>query len=95
VDAVGSNCGTGPDTMVEIVRALHEAAPDLPVLAMPNAGVPVLRDGVTVFEATPRDVAGHVSGLVAAGARIIGGCCGTTPDHVRAMRAAVDAIGTT
>lgn len=83
--AVGSNCGTGPDHMSRIVAQLRQAAGDAPVLAMPNAGMPVVENGRTVFKATPDDMARAVLKLLDAGATIIGGCCGTTPEHIAAM----------
>jgi 5-methyltetrahydrofolate--homocysteine methyltransferase len=83
-DAVGTNCGVGIEDVVRIVTALR-AATELPILAEPNAGMPKLVDGKTVFEQTPEAMAAHVEALVAAGARIVGGCCGTTPRHIRAF----------
>ena len=88
-DIIGTNCGTGPDHMIEIVRRLRAAAPDTPIIAMPNAGMPVLEDGRTVFKETPRQMAAQAPALAAAGAGIIGGCCGAGPDHIAAMRAAM------
>jgi 5-methyltetrahydrofolate--homocysteine methyltransferase len=88
---VGTNCGTGPGTMMEMVRALR-AATSLPILAQPNAGIPIVEDGVMRYPATPAGMASHVAAFVAAGASIIGGCCGTTAEHVRAMAAEVRAI---
>ncbi|MCL1921161.1 MAG: homocysteine S-methyltransferase family protein [Kiritimatiellaeota bacterium] len=81
---VGSNCGLGPDHMLAIVRRIR-AVTDLPLIAMPNAGMPVVEDGHTVFPATPEEMARHVPAFLAAGARIIGGCCGTTPAHIAAL----------
>jgi 5-methyltetrahydrofolate--homocysteine methyltransferase len=90
-DILGANCGTGPDHMIEIVRALRAAAPGTPLMAMPNAGMPVIENGETVFKETPEEMASKVPTLVEAGASIIGGCCGTTPAHIRAMKAAAKA----
>lgn len=88
-DIIGANCGTGPDHMIEIVKLYREAASDAFIAAMPNAGMPVVEDGKTVFKETPEQMAERVPRLVDAGANIIGGCCGTTPDHIQAMREAV------
>jgi 5-methyltetrahydrofolate--homocysteine methyltransferase len=88
-DVIGANCGTGPDDMIKIVAALRTAAPDTPIIAMPNAGMPVVEDGKTVFKETPEEMAVKVPLLVEAGANIIGGCCGTSPAHITAMKAAV------
>ena len=86
VDIIATNCGTGPDHMIEIVKALKGAAGSVPIMAMPNAGMPVLEDGKTVFKETAEQMAAKVGRLVEAGARIIGGCCGTGPGHIEAMR---------
>lgn len=84
VAVVGTNCGTGPDTMIEFVAALRSAT-ELPILVQPNAGLPELHGGELVYPEGPASMAGYVSKLVDAGASIVGGCCGTTPDHVRAV----------
>jgi 5-methyltetrahydrofolate--homocysteine methyltransferase len=86
-DILGTNCSHGSEQMVGIVRALHEAAPDTPVLVHPNAGLPVLTDAGETYPETPEFMAGCVPALLDAGASIIGGCCGTSPDHIRAIRA--------
>ena len=86
---IGANCGLGPDMMVDIVRELRAAVPGAPLLAMPNAGMPALVDGRTVFRETPDDLARKAVVLREAGASLIGGCCGTTPDHIRAMARAL------
>jgi len=87
-DAVGSNCGSGIDNMVDVAQLLRPAT-DLPVWIKPNAGMPELVDGRTVFRQTPEEMVARVADLVAAGASIIGGCCGTTPEHIRAVVAEV------
>jgi 5-methyltetrahydrofolate--homocysteine methyltransferase len=88
-DIIGSNCGLGPDHMLEIVKQLKEASPNTPVMAMPNAGMPVIENGETVFKETPEQMAERVNELVDAGVNIIGGCCGTTPAHIAAMKKAL------
>ncbi len=85
---VGSNCGLGPVHLTAVIRRLRGAT-DVPLLAMPNAGMPELRDGRTVFPEGPEEMASGLEGLVAAGAGIVGGCCGTTPAHIAAMARAV------
>jgi 5-methyltetrahydrofolate--homocysteine methyltransferase len=90
VDVVGSNCGTGIGDMVGIARQLV-ASTRLPVLIQPNAGLPETRDGVLVYRESPESMASRVPELLDLGVSIIGGCCGTTPEHVRALRRAVDA----
>lgn len=91
-DLVGSNCGAGIGAMVEVAR-LMKAATARPLWIKPNAGAPRLVDGRTVFRETPEEMASRVPDLLAAGARVIGGCCGTTPDHIRAIAAACRAAG--
>ena len=82
---VGSNCGLGPDHLLAIVKRIR-AVTDLPIIAMPNAGMPVIQDGHTVFPAAPEEMARHVPAFLAVGVNIFGGCCGTGPAHIRAMK---------
>ncbi len=91
VDIVGTNCGTNLDkqSYTEIVQTLAEIT-RRPVLVEPNAGTPVLEGSRIIYKATPEELSGWVNDLIKAGARIIGGCCGTTPAHIRAIRQAVD-----
>ncbi|MCX6344392.1 MAG: homocysteine S-methyltransferase family protein [Armatimonadetes bacterium] len=84
-DIVGANCGSGIDNMIEITRQIRAAVPNTPIMIQANAGAPVLENGKTVFKDTPQDMAAKVQELIAAGANIIGGCCGTTPEHIRAI----------
>ncbi|MBR6336827.1 MAG: homocysteine S-methyltransferase family protein [Ruminococcus sp.] len=88
-DAVGINCGAGPDKMKDIVQTLIEYS-DIPVIVKANAGLPELENGQTVYKMTPDEFAQYSSELAAMGASIIGGCCGTTPDHIRALKSALD-----
>lgn len=83
VDAIGLNCGFGPDKMLPFVRRLV-AATTLPIAVKPNAGLPKVIDGRTVFTVGPDEFAGDVAALIEAGASIVGGCCGTTPAHIAA-----------
>jgi 5-methyltetrahydrofolate--homocysteine methyltransferase len=91
-DLIGTNCGNGMERMVDIVKAMRSAAPGVPILVQANAGLPKNVDGVDVFPETPAEMAALVPALVDAGASVIGGCCGTTPDHIAAIRKAVDAL---
>ncbi len=84
-DVIGANCGNGIAGMIEITKQMRAVMPDTPILIHANAGMPVFEDGKTVFKETPEDMASRVKELIAAGANIIGGCCGTTPDHIAAM----------
>ena len=81
---VGANCGLGSEHMTLIVARIR-AATKAPIIAMPNAGMPVLRNGETFFPESPEAMAEWVDRLVGAGANIVGGCCGTTPAHIAAM----------
>lgn len=85
VDIIGTNCGNGMERMVDIVRELREVDQTVPVLVHANAGMPVLQEGKTLFPESPEEMAGWVGALRDAGAGIIGGCCGTTPAHIRAI----------
>ena len=84
-DVVGSNCGNGFAQMIEIVKAFRSHNADIPLLIHANAGKPVFENGETVFPENPQMMASHVEQLVAAGASIIGGCCGSTPAHITAI----------
>jgi len=90
-DIIGTNCGNGIERMIEIVKVMRKAAPATPILVHANAGLPKNVNGVDTFPETPEMMAAQVHGLVAAGANIIGGCCGTTPAHIKAMKDAVKA----
>ena len=86
VDALGFNCGLGPDKMRPYVERLARIV-SCPIAVKPNAGMPKVVDGQTVFTVGPEAFAADVADLVAAGARIVGGCCGTTPAHIAAVTA--------
>jgi 5-methyltetrahydrofolate--homocysteine methyltransferase len=92
--AVGANCGTGPENYVKVARLLREAT-DLPIWVKPNAGLPKVVKGRTTFPMGPEEFAGFAGALLAAGASVLGGCCGSTPDHIRALRKAVDGVRAT
>jgi 5-methyltetrahydrofolate--homocysteine methyltransferase len=89
---VGTNCGNGMAGMIDIVREMRAAFPGVPILVHANAGLPAVVNGVNTWPEGPADMAGRVAALVEAGAGIVGGCCGTTPDHIRAIRRVIDAI---
>jgi len=91
-DIVGANCGAGIDIMIELMKLMHSAT-SLPIWCKPNAGLPELVDGKTVYCETPGMMASKLKGLVQAGASIVGGCCGTTPDHIRAFVAERSKLG--
>ncbi|NLW85968.1 MAG: hypothetical protein GXY38_03760 [Planctomycetes bacterium] len=83
--AVGANCGAGPDNYVKVAGMLKEAC-DLPIWIKPNAGLPIVVDRKTVFPMAPAQFAAYAPALVQAGASFIGGCCGTTPEHIRQVK---------
>ncbi len=88
-DVLGANCGVGIDEVITPVAELR-ASTDLPVWVKPNAGLPELIEGNVVYKQAPKEFAARVRDLLAIGIDYIGGCCGTTPDHIRAVVAAVD-----
>ena len=88
-DAVGINCSTGPDKMVEVIRQMA-AVTSIPIIAKPNAGLPSLdENGNTVYDMAAERFGECMKALVEAGASVVGGCCGTTPEHIRMTREAV------
>ena len=87
--AIGVNCGAGIAPLLRDVAAMRSAAPRLPVVAKASAGLPQLRDGRLIYPLTPEHMAAYARAAVMVGARIVGGCCGTTPAHIDAMSAAL------
>ena len=83
--AMGGNCGNGPDEIIQVVAAMHAADPDLTIVAKSNAGLPHVVDGEAVYDGTPEIMADYAKEVQAAGARFIGACCGSSPDHIHAM----------
>jgi methionine synthase / methylenetetrahydrofolate reductase(NADPH) len=90
-DAIGVNCSTGPATVLTAIEAMR-AATTLPLAAMPNAGMPRAVEGRNIYLCSPEYMASFARKAIAAGVQIVGGCCGTTPNHIRAMRSAMRAI---
>ncbi len=88
-DVVGSNCGYGIEHMVGVAASFREAT-DLPILIHSNAGTPEMKDGALIFPESPAFFAEKTEALVDAGVSIVGGCCGTTPEYIRAIRQVVD-----
>lgn len=83
VDIIGANCGNGIEGMIEIVKEIRLCNADIPVLIHANAGMPVFHEGKTLFPESPEQTAGFVKAIIDAGVNIMGGCCGTTPEHIR------------
>jgi homocysteine S-methyltransferase len=93
VDVIGVNCGAGPHACLEALEAFGPAAAGAPARSIaPNAGLPQRVDGQFVYAADPQYFAASVASMTAAGATLVGGCCGTTPEHTAAMRAALDSV---
>jgi 5-methyltetrahydrofolate--homocysteine methyltransferase len=87
--AVGGNCGNGPDEILGVIEKMHATLPEAILVAKANAGVPTLVGGRPVYGATPADMAEYAVKVFHAGARIIGACCGSTPDHIKAIAQAL------
>jgi methionine synthase I (cobalamin-dependent)/5,10-methylenetetrahydrofolate reductase len=90
-DAIGVNCSTGPATVLTAIERMR-AVSDLPMVAMPNAGMPRNVDGRNIYLCSPEYMASFARKFVRAGVQFIGGCCGTTPNHIRAMKSAIRAM---
>ena len=84
VDALGINCGLGPKQMLKILEEVTEYA-SIPVIVKPNAGLPRQRDGEVYYDVEPEEFAGYMEEIVRRGAALVGGCCGTTPAHIKSM----------
>ena len=88
-DAIGGNCGNGPDEILPVISTMHAVAPDVLLVSKSNAGMPELIDMRAVYRASPETMAAAAVEMRVAGARIVGACCGSTPDHLRAMHASL------
>ncbi len=91
VDALGANCGATLEMTLGAVQRMHEVASEMPLIAKPNAGKPRMVEDAVVYDAAPGDMAAYARRFVALGAKIVGGCCGSTPDHIAAIAEAVRA----
>ncbi len=83
--AIGGNCGNGPVEIEAVIEAMHAADPDAVLVAKSNAGTPRMEGDRQVYDASPEVMAEHTLRVKDLGARIIGACCGSTPEHIRAM----------
>jgi len=90
-DVIGGNCGTGPQSIVASIQRMAAAA-TASLAAEPSAGLPIRREGADCYPCSPQDLAQITIDLVHNGVRILGGCCGTTPEHIRAMREAIASV---
>ena len=84
-DCIGANCGDLDPVQMSVVVSLLKSATTLPILAQPNAGKPKLIDDKTIFEMAPEQFAVDMAKCINAGASLVGGCCGTTPEHIQAL----------
>ncbi len=89
-ELIGANCGNGISNMIGIVEEIRKTNSDIPILVHANAGMPVYQDGETVFPETPDEMGELIPKIIAAGANVVGGCCGTTPGHICKVREVVD-----
>ena len=89
VDAFGANCGATLEMTEGAIAKMHQAVPQAPLIVKPNAGKPRTVGREVVYDATPEDMAEYGRRFVALGARVVGGCCGSTPAHIRAIAQAV------
>ncbi len=92
VPVIGTNCGNGIREMIPVVKQIRQCDPRVPILVHANAGMPILQGGETRFRESPEEMAKWVPELIEAGANIIGGCCGTTTSHIRAIKNAVQSF---
>ncbi len=88
-DLVGANCSIGPEVVGPVIRAMAAARPGSRLLAKPNAGLPRVEGQTTLYPVKPSDLAVFASEVLPLGVRVLGGCCGTTPDHIRAIKEAL------
>ena len=88
--ALGANCGTGPDEIEAVIEKMHQANPDIPLIAKANAGIPRMIDGQIAYDGTPEIMAEYAVEIRQRGAKLIGACCGSTPEHIAAMSRALE-----
>lgn len=87
--AVGANCGVGPEETLKAIEEMHRADPEAVLVAQPNAGVPSMEGGKTVYSTTAQEMASFAQGFLSAGVRLIGSCCGSSPEYTEAIVRAV------
>src|SRR5262249_22281591 len=92
VQAVGANCSVGSSVLYDILEQMVAEGAGLPVIIQPNAGLPSRVGERLIYLSSPAYMADYAARMIAAGARMVGGCCGTTPEHIRAMRRALDRV---
>lgn len=92
IQLLGANCGTGSDELIEAIQAIQAADPKLPIIAKANSGLPKMVETEIVYDGSPEVMAAYTTKVWKEGARLIGGCCGSTPEHIRAMAEALAEI---
>lgn len=92
VDIFGTNCGNGFEGMIDIVAEIRKVNSELPILVHANAGLPIEENGTIVYPDSPEKMAELTPALIKAGAKIIGGCCGTSPEHIKAIKRVIDSM---
>ena len=90
-DIIGANCSLGPEGLLKIVQELNQVT-DKPLIVQPNAGLPKVVDGETVYPETPSEMVTYIEKFIEEGVRIVGGCCGTTPEHIKAFAQQLDGV---
>ena len=92
IQLLGANCGTGSDELIEAIKEMRSANPNLPLIAKANAGIPKMIGTDVVYDGSPEVMAAYAREVYQAGARLIGGCCGSTPIHIKAMASALSTL---
>jgi len=92
IQLLGANCGTGSDELIKAIQAMQSVDPKLPLIAKANAGIPEMVGTEVVYNGSPEIMATYAVEAWKAGARLIGGCCGNTPDHIQAMASALSTL---
>jgi methionine synthase I (cobalamin-dependent) len=88
--ALGANCGTGPEEIEAVIEKMHQTNPDIPLIAKANAGIPQLIGSQIAYDGTPEIMAEYARNIQQIGAKLIGACCGSTPEHIAAMSDALE-----
>jgi 5-methyltetrahydrofolate--homocysteine methyltransferase len=92
IQLIGANCGTGSDELIEAIQVLAAQDPQIPLVAKANAGIPEMVGSEIVYNGSPEVMADYAIKVSQEGARLIGGCCGSTPEHINAMAEALEKI---
>jgi 5-methyltetrahydrofolate--homocysteine methyltransferase len=93
LDAVGANCGKGPEELIDVIRKMRLADPEITLIAKANAGIPKLVNGAIVYDGTPDVMADYAVNAYRSGACLVGGCCGSSPQHIKAITDTLASVG--